>query len=139
MIVLIWLQLIIGTIIVFAIYGKLTNSLQKSLKVDNKSFDAFLLLTTVFLVVLYSIIAYYFSKTLDLYYEDKTTSKFITGITFCILSFLFFSPSKYTENLKLKGQFFWASLIGLTLFSVWRFYPNFGETIFNWIPVYIWK
>jgi len=139
MIVLIWLQLIVGTIIIFTIYGQLTNLLQKSLKIDHKSVDAFLLLTTIFLIILYSIIAYYFSKTLDIYYSDKGTSKFITGLTFCILSFLFFSPAKYSENLKLKGQFFWAGLIGLILFSVWRFNPNFGETFFSWIPVYIWK
>jgi membrane-associated HD superfamily phosphohydrolase len=139
MIVLIWLQLIIGTILFLVVYGHLVNMLQKTLKVNERSFDAFLLLTTLFLIFVYVLIAYYFSKTLDLYYQDKETSKFITVITFGILCFLLYSPAKFAETLKQKGQFFWAGTIGLTLFCIWRYYPNFAESIFSWIPIYIWK
>lgn len=138
MIILVWLQLIIGTLIIFPIFGKGLNFLQKTGGDKKQGSEITTLISSILLIFIYSIISYYYSVSLDLYFLKHGSSKFVTVITFLILNLLLFGPYKYAESERYKAQIGLAGLIGLILFCVWRYNANFCETLFKWIPVYIW-
>ena len=139
MIVLIWLQLFIGTIITLMLLGNLLNIIQRIVNPNPHNFSVFLVATIPIIVFVYGLIAYYYSKVIDLYFLENGDSKFVTIVTFGLLAFLLYGPAKYSETQEEKGQIRISVIIPLILFCIWRFYPHFIENLYSWVPIYIWR
>lgn len=134
----VWIQLIIVAVVLFIIYSTLLKIIQKAAPSSEKSRDLMLIATTPVLILLYCIIAWYNSTSLDMYSLENSSSRVITAITFLVLAFLFLGPVKYSRTTEEKVQVCFSSVIALALFSVWRDHPSFAKALFNWVPVGLW-
>ena len=136
MIILFLLQLLIGTIILFGFFGNLLNVGQKISKPQN--YPLLNIVAAILTIGLYCLIAYYFSKSVDLYTAEHKGKTFTAIVTFLLLTFLLNGPAKYAETKRQSEQILLAGTIGLIFYILIRFLPEIGDKIFGWMPIFIW-
>ena len=136
MIILFLAQLLIGTLFLLSLYGKLLNGIQHRIK--PKDIGKFLLLYVVISVILNSMIAYYYSTAVDMF-ADVHKGRTITAIFgFCLLTVMLTGAAKYSDSKDERNLIVFSGGIGITFYLLIRFVPAIGTNLFGWLPVYLW-
>jgi membrane-associated HD superfamily phosphohydrolase len=136
MIIAFLLQLLIGTLIVLSLLGVSITLVKRTLELKFENIS--LILTSILMISVYCIIAYYFSKSLDLYIEVHKNKIFATILNIFLLLFLLNGPSRYTQLQEEKGQILFSTIISIAFFILIRFFPSIGDALFGWVPIVIW-
>lgn len=136
MIIIFLLQLLIGTIFAMSLFGKLLIAGQRISKPNN--YSTILIVTTIFTILFYCLISYYFSKSVDIYTAEHKGKTFTAVLTFFLLTFLLNGPAKYAESKEQSGQILFAGTIASIFYIVIRYIPDIGDKVFGWMPIFIW-
>ncbi len=136
MIILFFIQLFLGTLIVYVLFGKVLITLQRAIGIHK--FSSVIITTTILTVIFNCMIAYYYSESIDLYVIENGGKIFALIPAFFLLTFMLHAPVKYCDTKEESGQALFAGISGTIFFIVIRFLPDFGDIIFGWLPVVIW-
>lgn len=134
MVILLLLQLFWGGALILGVFGILLNSFQN---LFNPKYSILLILLNILTAVLYCFLAYYFSEAIDIYVAKHGGKTFVIVMAFLVLILLLFGPVKFVDTQEQGGVLILSGLIAIVFFAVIRFIPSIGETMFGWIPVYV--
>lgn len=136
MILLYFAQLLIGTIIALGLFGYLLNGIQRILSF--MPYQKFFLLSTIIISIVNCGIAFYYSECVNIYQNKHNSGSFMTFLTMLLLVFVLNGPAKYANSKEERQQTSFTGIIGLFFYILIRYFPEIGNNLFGWLPIYIW-